>query len=174
MKALSLHQPWASLVMLGAKRFETRSWRTHYRGPLLIHACKRIPPAAQRLPRIEPFKTTLAPILPDGNVWRLPRGCLLGIVEVVGCLSTEAASKQIYMGWNQEEADPEAAFGNFSPERWAWELRVLQRFEIPIPMAGHLRLWDVPDPLLTATGGSDANVWGVHRPSARTPKRCRR
>lgn len=40
MKALSLTQPWASLVAVGAKRIETRSWRTSYRGPLAIHAAK--------------------------------------------------------------------------------------------------------------------------------------
>lgn len=43
MKALSLWQPWASAIALGAKRVETRSWETLYRGPLLIHAAKRRP-----------------------------------------------------------------------------------------------------------------------------------
>jgi ASCH domain len=40
-QALSLHQPWASLVALGVKKIETRSWSTRYRGPLLIHAAKQ-------------------------------------------------------------------------------------------------------------------------------------
>lgn len=43
MKALTLWQPWASLVALGAKRIETRSWSTTYRGPLAIHAAARKP-----------------------------------------------------------------------------------------------------------------------------------
>lgn len=43
MKALTLHQPWASLVAIGAKTIETRSWRTSYRGPLAMHAAKRSP-----------------------------------------------------------------------------------------------------------------------------------
>ncbi len=38
MKVLTLHQPWASLVALGVKTIETRSWSTKYRGPLAIHA----------------------------------------------------------------------------------------------------------------------------------------
>jgi hypothetical protein len=42
MKALSLTQPWASLVVAGAKKLETRSWPTYYRGPLLIHAFEGI------------------------------------------------------------------------------------------------------------------------------------
>ena len=45
MKCLSLWQPWASLVVIGAKRFETRSWPTNYRGPLLIHAAQRWSPS---------------------------------------------------------------------------------------------------------------------------------
>lgn len=38
MKVLTLHQPWASLIALGVKTIETRSWSTAYRGPLAIHA----------------------------------------------------------------------------------------------------------------------------------------
>jgi len=43
MKALSLWQPWASLVALRVKTIETRSWSTSYRGPLAIHAAKHVP-----------------------------------------------------------------------------------------------------------------------------------
>ena len=43
MKMLTLHQPWASLVALGIKTIETRSWRTGYRGPLAIQAAKEKP-----------------------------------------------------------------------------------------------------------------------------------
>lgn len=43
MKTLSLWQPWASLVALGIKTIETRSWSTKYRGPLAIHAARRRP-----------------------------------------------------------------------------------------------------------------------------------
>ena len=38
MKAITVHQPWASLLTLGYKGYETRSWATSYRGPILIHA----------------------------------------------------------------------------------------------------------------------------------------
>ena len=43
MKALTLTQPWATLVAISAKKIETRSWCTHYRGPLAIHAAKGFP-----------------------------------------------------------------------------------------------------------------------------------
>ncbi|HBN8293996.1 ASCH domain-containing protein [Pseudomonas aeruginosa] len=40
MKALSIHQPWAWLIVNGYKSIENRDWRTHFRGPLLIHAAQ--------------------------------------------------------------------------------------------------------------------------------------
>lgn len=51
MKALTLHQPWASLVALGVKTIETRSWGTSYRGPLAIHAGTTRPPMMDLPPR---------------------------------------------------------------------------------------------------------------------------
>ena len=36
--ALSIRQPWAELIVRGVKDIENRTWRTHYRGPVLIHA----------------------------------------------------------------------------------------------------------------------------------------
>ena len=39
-KALSLWQPWASAIAVGYKHYETRSWKTDYRGWLGIHAAK--------------------------------------------------------------------------------------------------------------------------------------
>ena len=38
MKAISIKQPWASLIAHGIKDIENRSWRTNYRGRVLIHA----------------------------------------------------------------------------------------------------------------------------------------
>ena len=43
MRALTLHQPWASLIANGVKTIETRSWSTNYRGPLAIHAGMKRP-----------------------------------------------------------------------------------------------------------------------------------
>lgn len=40
-KIITLWQPWASLIALGHKKYETRSWKTKYRGELIIHAAKR-------------------------------------------------------------------------------------------------------------------------------------
>jgi len=52
MKALSIKQPWANMIASGKKTIETRTWRTNYRGPLLI--------VSSRTPRIEPAGYALA------------------------------------------------------------------------------------------------------------------
>lgn len=41
-KVLNMYQPWASLVAIGAKEYETRSWACRYQGPLAIYATKHV------------------------------------------------------------------------------------------------------------------------------------
>ncbi|MDX5091650.1 ASCH domain-containing protein, partial [Lactobacillus crispatus] len=71
MKAITIHQPWATLIALGEKQFETRSWETKYRGPLAIHAGKKVD---KEICLEEPFRSVLAKhgitaeILPTGAV----------------------------------------------------------------------------------------------------------
>ena len=55
MRALTLWQPYASLIAMGVKVYETRSWGTAYRGDLVIHAAAKRDQdvlAAMRLPDI--------------------------------------------------------------------------------------------------------------------------
>ena len=59
MKALSLLQPWASLVAIGAKLYETRTWRTPHRGEIAIHASRTMGKDARRLLTEEPFLEVL-------------------------------------------------------------------------------------------------------------------
>lgn len=59
LKALTVTQPWASLVQRRAKRIETRSWYTHYRGHLVIHAAKNYPIWAKELAATDAFRQGL-------------------------------------------------------------------------------------------------------------------
>lgn len=64
MRVLSIKQPWASMIVRGAKRFEVRSWKTDYRGPLLIHASSAAPSGPQyddAEDEVEPDDTLLTP-----------------------------------------------------------------------------------------------------------------
>jgi hypothetical protein len=99
MKALTLWQPWASLVALSEKKVETRVWETRYRGPLAIHAAARIPPAWLGASRQFPeFQTELADVfcvrkrdLAAKVDVMLPRGAVLCIVRLVGIERAECA-----------------------------------------------------------------------------------
>lgn len=72
MKVLSIKQPWASLVVMGVKPIENRTWRTSYRGPLLIHAGSRADDYA-----------AAEAILGRRLSRDLPRGGIIGCVELV-------------------------------------------------------------------------------------------
>lgn len=119
MKALTIKQPWAWAIMASAKTVENRSWYTHHRGPLLIHAGAR--PDASEL--VAATFTAARVTLPSD----LAVGVILGTVDLVSvCSSSELAG------------DPWA----FGP--WCWKLENPQLFEQPIPWRGQQGLFDVP------------------------------
>ncbi len=82
-RALTLTQPWGSLVALEAKRIETRSWRASYRGWLAIHAAKTFAAAERALCEQEPYRTALLrdtaldPTRPLAA--QLPCGCVIAV-----------------------------------------------------------------------------------------------
>ena len=53
MKALSIRQPWAHNIIHNGKDIENRTWRTHYRGPILIHAGSRMDDGFNRYPSLQ-------------------------------------------------------------------------------------------------------------------------
>lgn len=139
MKAITLWQPWATLVIIGAKTLETRSWPIAYRGPLAIHAAASTNTKLVRhLLSGEPFRSVLAEAGYD-EVSDLPSGCVLGTVTVTDCEST---NKAFYV------TQQERAFGDFSPHRFAWTLEDPIRFPEPIPARGKQGLWDWEEPSL--------------------------
>ena len=134
MKVLSLTQPWSTLVVLGAKQFETRSWSTQYRGALLIHASKNFPKDCRELTFEAPFNAALQ--FKDWST--LPLGAIIGRVELVDCLPTEKITRLPY----DEVGLHEIEFGNFAPGRFAWKLENPTLFVKPIPAKGSLGLWE--------------------------------
>lgn len=169
MKALSLTQPWATLIALGDKRLnspashikqiETRSWRTAHRGPLAIHAAKGFPKWAEETCRTEPFRSVLynrfAPSRPGGPIiylrdCTLPAGQVIAIADLIDCVRVE----DVYF-----DEDPfcvdcqvtmhgitapvcEKPFGDYSPGRWAWLLDNVRMLDVPICAKGALSLWE--------------------------------
>ncbi|WP_414551464.1 ASCH domain-containing protein [Anabaena sp. CCY 0017] len=81
MKALSLWQPWASLIPLGMKTVETRHWKTSYRGDLLICAAKKNTKAQE-----EWFNSVIFPLNTRLSYEQFPFGVAVAKVTMVDCL----------------------------------------------------------------------------------------
>ena len=162
MKAISLWQPWASAIACNAKRIETRHWPTNYRGPLLIHAAKRMHAGELYLyERTHCWKGALMPILEGtrGNLKAaLPFGAIVAVATLVDCQRTTSLTvgidiKHTRGGKTWTERD----MGDFTPGRFGWILDHIRPLKTPLPFRGAQGLFDVPDSVLPpeAFGGGD-------------------
>jgi len=157
MKTLSLIQPWATLVAIGAKKIETRSWSTRYRGPLAIHAGKKlIMPTDPDFMR-ELVNAGLAthtaknrhmcrwcwnelpgepePVCNHEYSWiPFPLGAIIAIVNLAHVCATEQVASSI--------SRTERLFGDYSRGRFAWHLDKVQDLDKPVPAKGSLGLWE--------------------------------
>ncbi len=150
MKAITLHQPWASLIACGAKQIETRSWATKYRGPLAIHAGKKDPREWLHPCSDYDFVGVAEKALNGALFYELPRGAVIAIAELVDCFRvTGRASLKI---GNEKHAlavlengmritEKEFLFGDYSIGRYAWILANVRAIE-PVPAKGMQRLWE--------------------------------
>lgn len=160
MKGLTLTQPWATLVAIGAKRIETRSWSTGYRGWLAIHAAKGLGKVGGRLGlqgvcAEEPFRSVLTANSHDQvhhGLWHpvtnslLPLGMIVAVVNLhrVGRIRERFDGFITVDGLDLPLSDQEVAFGDYTPGRYGWSLTNVHRLATPIPCKGALGLWDVP------------------------------
>mgnify|MGYP001590479018 CR=1 FL=1 len=144
MKALTLTQPWATLVAIGAKRMETRSWQTKYRGPLAIHAAKGFSESARLLLYREPFVscTEFEPPQGWGHFNLVPTGAIIAVVDLMDVIPTGN------LGFGEQVFEPERSFGDFGHGRFAWVLQYVRLLPQPVPCKGALGLWTVPEGLI--------------------------
>lgn len=139
MKAISIWQPWATLIASGVKAHETRHWPTEHRGQIAIHASKRLDFAG-------------APVQLCGRVlgrawWeKCPLGAVVAIARLRTCRSTDDVFQHI------TRADE--ACGDFSEGRFAWALTEVRPLDEPIPTLGRQGLfnWTPPDDLDSRLG----------------------
>jgi hypothetical protein len=165
MKALSLWQPWAALLVHARKRVETRSWSLSHRGPLLIHAAKKWNGDLSSMCVREPFKASLECMgIFHDNPFTKPHGlhfgAIIGRVNVVACVPTSEVGLMDF-----DDVEPchwpdnpkylalqisrnEQAFGDYSPGRFAFLCSNPIVFANPIPYSGEQGLFNVPETLL--------------------------
>lgn len=134
MKALTLTQPWATLVILGIKHWETRGWFTRERGRIAVHAAKGWTKADRALAD----ELRALSILPaDAD---LPLGAVLGTVRLDGLIRTDPQLVERHI------SPAEYILGDYSPGRYGWELGEPRPFPEPIPARGALGLWEWTPP----------------------------
>lgn len=136
MHAITLWQPWATLLALGIKQVETRSWSvgTRLRLPakILIHAAARpiVPAELDMIYSNLPAEICLSLAL----IKEYPLGSIIGMVTIDSCLlMTEDVIASV--------SPIEKAFGLWQPGRWAWNCSNPITFNKPIPHKGHQLFW---------------------------------
>ncbi len=144
MKAITVAQPWAQLIVCGVKAYDVRTWKTTHRGPLLIHAGKRLSETTRAQCAEEPLRSLLRAhgILRASD---LPLGALIGTVELIDCIDTDAllAHPPEAQAPGEVRRLRSALVDDFRPGLWAWKLTKCRRFKEPIACKGVLGMFEV-------------------------------
>ena len=120
MKVLTVKQPWASLIVQGLKNIENRTWRTKFRGKILIHAAAK--PVKEGWNALTKKQRLLLPCEP--LIENLPYGSIIGSVEIIDCVQNHPSE------WAEKGV-------------WNWVLANPILFEKPIEnVKGNLSLWE--------------------------------
>lgn len=123
MKALTVRQPWASLIIKGGKDVENRSRRTHYRGRIAVHVSLKLS-RSWGVKHPQTLDRVLMSAAEQAWVENHDAGHIIGTVELVNCVNDHPSP------WAFED-------------HWHWVLANPEPFDIPVPAKGKLGLWDV-------------------------------
>ncbi len=141
MKAITLHQPYATLMAIGAKTFETRSWKTSYTGQIAVHAAKTR--QNDGLFWYEPIASMLKQH-GYNDPSKLPYGKVVSIHLLRACFPTPAKQGNFvkYGVLVLPPSWPESRYGNYDPGRYAWHMPLLECLEPPLAARGRQGLWN--------------------------------
>lgn len=126
MKIITIKQPFATLVAEGLKEFEFRSWKTNYRGEILIHAGKGID--SQAMKRYQELELDY------------PSGCIIAKAIITDCIIVDEELKKVLKQKN-EKIYHGVIKKDISWEGYGFKLENVQKI-VPIPVKGKLGLWD--------------------------------
>lgn len=153
MIAITLTQPWATLMAIGAKRIETRSWRVWRRGLLAIHAAKGWTQDDRDLLGESPFSDVIDAAGLSFAEIDGARGHVLAVVRLVDCIPIRELGK---LPPEVLGAPHEVDFGAYAPGRWAWVTADLLRLETPIRATGKQGIWEIDDALVASAYPKEA------------------
>lgn len=123
MKALTIKEPWATLIIDGYKKYEFRSWKTNYRGKILIHAGMSL--EKDMLKRFEVYDL------------KCSKGEIIGEAELTDCILVDKE-------FNDEliKINPVVYAKSNHVQKYAWKLENVIKYSNPIPIKGKLGLWN--------------------------------
>lgn len=171
MKAISLWQPWASLIACGIKPFETRDWPPPVAligERIAVHAAKKVDPAAADMAEellLGQYGAELAeklaatwdkagPVMARFRSVDMPVGCVVCTAKLDGAFRLGEGGKVVKRLISRPMPDcftPKAdAYGDYSPGRWAWLLRDVQVLNPPAPAVGRQGFFDLPQGWMVA------------------------
>lgn len=145
MKAITIIQPWATLIAVGEKKFETRSWATKHRGDIAIHAGKKIDKKACAEPEIKAALERhgyTADNLPTGAVVATANlsDCHEVYIEHLGdAVLLKSGTPHTWVG----QGNKEFAFGWYETGRYAWRMDEVEKLSEPLPAKGQQGLWNL-------------------------------
>jgi hypothetical protein len=119
-RALSVRQPWATLIISGRKTIELRTWETGYRGRVWIHAAAAVN---------ESMESRFGIVSP-------PRGAFLGLVDLVTIVSIDSDR---WAEWRDVHLDP----GQYTPGYFGWVFSDPEQLARPVPARGHPGLYAI-------------------------------
>lgn len=130
---LSLWQPWASLLVHGVKKIETRGKRLNHEGPLLIHAAKQWSLAERQASAH--FRKTYPRTLMDAQ---FPTSDDLPLGAIVGAVFVERVERMtpVMLTARRNDSPMEVDMGNWAIGRWAITCKAACWLSAPIPWRG--------------------------------------
>lgn len=123
MKVLTIKEPWASLIINGYKEYEFRSWKTKYRGKILIHAGMSLEKDAS-----ERFK--------EYNL-EYYKGAIIGEATITDCILVDNE-----FNLELRKINPLVYARSNHVETYAWKLENIKKYDKPIYIKGKLGLWN--------------------------------
>ena len=122
MKVLTIKQPWATLIIECLKKYEFRTWKTNYRGKILIHAGLSLEQKYSN--KFKDYK------------FNYIKGAIIGEAEIIDCILVDEKFN------NQLQKENILVYGNDHVGIYAWKLDNVRKYKNPIYIKGKLGLWN--------------------------------
>ena len=123
MKVLTIKEPWASLIINGYKKYEFRSWKTNYRGKILIHAGMTL--EKENAKRFQEYNLEYY------------NGAIVGEALITDCILVDVKFNE-----KLRKINPLVYAKSNHVETYAWKLENIKKYDKPIYIKGKLGLWN--------------------------------